>query len=235
MPDLEITVTGNSSIHRRAERSVMKVSVSSDGPSQAIVSEEVTSTANQVRRMFNEIAPKTESGAAAPDAAVTVFSMASIRSWSCIPRNNAGEPRPRQYSASSSFEAIFRDFEKLGDIASELFKMPHVQVTSIEWRLTTGTKDSLQSEVRKTAIRDAIQKANDYGEVVGHTVRAKEIHDNGSSQMFTGQLQQQQMQMQMQPQMIGQRAMGRTPGGLPLEPEDVVLNGSVQVTFVSVD
>jgi len=224
MAPLEITVEGLSSIHRHAERGVISVAVSSDGSSKETVSQEVTSTSNLLQQMFKELAPKTETGTATSDAPITVFSMGSIQSWSRIQYDKDNQPGPRQYHASSSFEVIFRDFEKLGDVASSLFAMPHVDITSISWRLTDETRESLGSETRKAAMLNAIQKARDYAEVIGREVVAVKITDSGYS--AGGRTKQ-----------TARRAVGSgivaPPNGLALEPEEVVLSGSVQVQFAT--
>src|SRR5436190_14404406 len=177
LPPLEINVTGVSTIHRHAERGSMSITVMSEGPVQETVSEEVTSTNNRLQQMFKTLAPKTATGEATPDAPVTVFSIGSIRSWSEIPYDKDRQPRPRQYYASSSFQVIFRDLDRLGEMASVLFAMPHVQIGSIQWRLTDQTRESLSTQSRKEAMLDAIQKARDYAEVVGRDVVPIEVAD----------------------------------------------------------
>lgn len=226
MAPLEINVHGSSVLHRHAERGVLSVAVSSEGLSQETVSREVTSTSNQLKKMFNELAPKTESGTPAPNAPVTVFSMTSFRTRSWIPEDKEGNALARQYEASTHFEVIFRDFEKLGDVASTLFTMPHAEIKNTSWRLTDETMESLGSESRKAAMHDAIQKAQDYAEVVRKNVVAVEITDQGSS--TRGRTKQ----------MARKSAMSMsTPGahvnGLSLEPEDVELSAVVGVKFVA--
>lgn len=228
LPPLEIDVTGISTIHRHAERGFMSITVKSEGSLQETVSEEVTSTTNRLQQMFKALAPKTATGEPAPDAQVTVFSIGSIRSWSEIPYDRNDNPRPREYHASSSFEVIFRDLDKLGETASLLFAMPHVEITSIQWRLTDETRTSLMTQSRKEAMLDAIQRARDYAEVVGREVVPVEICDDSMDYSVSTRTRQ-----------TARRSTGgsarNSPNSLALEPEDVRVYLSVRVKFTTVD
>lgn len=224
MAPLEIRLQGNSVIARPAERAVLSVKVSSEGTSQETVSNDVTLTSNNLVKIFRELAPKDEVGNATPDAPITVFSTPSLqtRSWiSTTSRNNETVQLPRCFEASSRFKVIFRDFEKLGEISDKLFKMPHTDVTETEYILTDKTQEDLGSESRKAALRDAIQKAQDYAEVVGKNVVAVEITDQGYT--AGGRTKQ-----------TARRSnYSSSPGvGLSVEPEDVQLKSSITVKFI---
>ncbi|KAH0534114.1 hypothetical protein FGG08_007288 [Glutinoglossum americanum] len=178
-------------------------------------------------KSYSRGSPKTGSGAPAPNAPVTIFSMTSLRTRSWIPRDKEGNILPCLYHASSHFEATFRDFEKLAETASALFIMPHVQVTSTAWSLTDETKEKLGSESRKEAMLDAIQKAQDFAEVLGREIVAVEARDQASSMM--GRTKQTSRR-------ATNIAVARTHvDGLALEPEDVEVNQSVSAIFTSVE
>ena len=224
MAPLEIKLTGNSVISRPAERAVLSVDVSSEGTSRETVSNDVTVTSNNLVKIFRELALKDEDGNATSDAPVTVFSTPSLQTRSWIPtssRNNETVQLPRRFQASSSLKVIFRDFEKLGEISDMLFKMPHTDVAETEYILTDKTQEGLGSESRKAALRDAIQRAQDYAEVVGKKVVAVEITDQGYTS--GGRTKQ-----------TARRSnYSSSPGvGLSVEPEDVQLKSSVTVKFI---
>lgn len=166
MAPLTIEVGGDSRITRAAERSVLHIRVSSTSKSQNDASQDVTYVCNKLRENFYNLSPKTTDGPTAPDAPVTQFTMSAFTTNSHVPRNDDGDEHAREFTASTRFTAIFRDFEKLGEITSSLFSMPHVEIECTEWRLTESTIQSLGSESRKAAMRDAIRKAKDYGEVL---------------------------------------------------------------------
>ncbi len=227
MAPLEIIVAGDSVISRHAERAVLVVRVSSEGESQETVSKDVTSTSNKLIKTFKELAPRTEDGNATPDAPVTIFSMTSLRTSSWIPepsRNNEFVQLPRQFEAITGFNVIFRNFEKLGEITGTLFTMPHATIESTEYILTDRTKEDLGSESRKAALRDAIQKAQDYAEVVGKSVVAVEITDQGYSS--GGRTKQTARRNNY-------KASASYVDGLTVEPEDVEFKSAVSVKFVA--
>ncbi|MCJ1432706.1 hypothetical protein MMC27_002063 [Xylographa pallens] len=224
-PRLEINVTGASKVSRNAERGVLSIAVSSEGPSQDTVSEAVTSTSNHLRATFRDLSPKTASGEATPDAAITIFSMTALTTKTYIPEDRQGNPLPpRLYSANTSFQVIFRDFEKLAEVAGMLFTTPHVSIVSTKWRLTDVTLAGLASETRQMAMRDAVRKAEDLAEVVGRQVFAVEITDHGS---LSG-ARTMQTARKASPS-SGVQGIGT----LALEPEDVELSASLSAKFVA--
>ena len=179
MVPLTINIQGESVIGRVAERAVLTLTVSSTGKSQTTVSEDVTSTCNNLRSIFQDLAPKNADGLAPADAPVTQFSMSSFLTSSHLPRDKDGKELEREYDASTRFTIIFRDFGKLGQITSMLFRMPHVEIENTDWRLTPATIEGLGSESRKAAMEDAIRKAKDYGDVLGRNPVAVEVRDSG--------------------------------------------------------
>ncbi|MCJ1229623.1 hypothetical protein MMC12_006292 [Toensbergia leucococca] len=226
MVPLEIHVQGTSVLQRPAERGALSVAVSSDGLSQEMVSKQITSTSNQLQNMFKELAPKTEAGLPTETAPVTVFSMTSVRTRSWIPEDKDGNPLFRKYEASTQFEVIFRDFDRLGQVATTLLTMPHAEIKSTSWRLTDETMESMGSESRQMAMRNAVQKATDYADVVGRKVVAVEITDQYSSTRGRAT------------QSLGRSGERGTKtsvsvNSLVLKPEDVELSASVDVRFVS--
>ena len=221
MAPLNIEVTGKSLIHRTAERGHLKADVSSTGKSQEIVSDNVTQTCNKLRSMFHDLAPKTAEGLATADAPVTQFSMSAFSTSSYVPRDKDNNELEREYTARTTFTTIFRDFAKLGEITSQLFRMPYVAVGDTEWKLTPDTIESLGSESRKAAMQDAIRKARDYAEVLGREPVAVEVKDSGS--YSHGRTMQ-----------TARRSRGNEKtqvDGLTLEPEDVSLKTEIHVRF----
>ena len=224
MPRLEIKVVGDSTICRHAERGVLSIAVASQGPSQETVSQDVTSSSNHLRTIFQALAPKTASGDATPDAPITIFSMTGLSTQTWIPQDRDCNPLPRLYSVSTSFRVIFCDFDKLADVASTLLITPHVSIENTTWRLTDDTYASLASESREMAMRDAVQKAEDFADVIGREVLAVEIKHLGLS----ARPRTKQSAREMGEPPLGAALIGR----LALEPEDVELSSSVEVVFV---
>lgn len=235
MAPLEIHISGTSSVAYRPERGTLAITVKSSGPEQQPVSAEVTNTSNELNKGFKELSPKLETGVATPEAAVTTFSSKHLRTWSTTPTDQNNNSLPPIYHATISFNVVFRDFEKLNEVAGMLASYPKVQIDSVNWDLTEATQKELGSETRKEAIRDAITKANDYAEVVGVKVVPVEIRDQGQGTSGTN--------------LFMSCAAPRT-GGLfgatrsendvvettpiDLNPQDVRYSGSVDVRFEAV-
>ncbi|KAL9596547.1 MAG: hypothetical protein Q9219_005725 [cf. Caloplaca sp. 3 TL-2023] len=224
-PPLTINVIGESTINRVAERAVLKALVKSTGPSQETVSQNVTETCNHLRNILLGLAPKNSEGLPSPDAAVTQFSMSGFSTSSYVPRDDDGKELDREFTASTRFEAIFRDFSKLGEVTSMLFRMQHVEVKSTEWRLTSATITSLGTESRKAAMEDAIRKAQDYAVVLGRTPVAIEVTDTGSRSFgYTAQELGHSRQSGASKQQVD---------GMTLEPEDVKYRTDIDVKFLA--
>ncbi|CAG7923146.1 unnamed protein product [Penicillium olsonii] len=181
MAPLRITVGGSSEITRRPERGVLNIDINGEGKTREIVSNKVTETSNELSKLFREHSPQTDSSGPTADAAVVSFSSTSLRTWRWVPH---GEPinSPRAvHRGNLSLVAVFRDFTKMSKVVGMVVGYSNVDINSIDWQLTGATKKTLSSESRKEAIRDAVQKANDYSEVIGRKVAAVEIQDGGNS------------------------------------------------------
>lgn len=203
----------------------------SEGPHQELVSKEVGLASNQVHQIFKELSPKTEEGLATAQAPVTKFSNTLLSTRSTVPLDHDNKPLPRVYHAHSSFQAIFRNFVTLGEVVSQLATYPKIEIDKIDWHLTDETKKALGSESRNLAMYDAIQKANDYAEVVGQKVVAVHITDEG--QVSHGRT------LQSARTFVPTAGMGYSvsPEGGPvidLTPQDIEFRGSVEVTFEAV-
>ncbi|KAK2796642.1 hypothetical protein FQN50_009482 [Emmonsiellopsis sp. PD_5] len=221
MPPLEINVVGGASLNRTAERASLSVRVQSEGEKQEIVSQNVTKTVNQLNGLFRGLSPKTETG-----GAITIFAIGTVQSSSTIPEDNDGKPiGPRQYTASASITAIFRDFEKLSEVATRLFDEPFVSITSTVWQLTDDSREQLIREARKLAIRDAIEKANDYAEAVGREVSLVRLEDTGTH-VPAGKTKQTARRSGFPPEVSH---------GIALEPQEIVLHVKISAKFATAD
>ncbi|KAK7924332.1 hypothetical protein PG985_006386 [Apiospora marii] len=188
LPQLKIHVDGSGSVFRTAERGVLHISVSKSSKSQSESSDGVRATSAHLTAQFRAHARKTEGAdgrpAPHPDAGITAFTASSMSThsqpeyeWADNKRRDLG----LTYHATSTFEVVFRDMALLADTAAELAAMPHVAITSTEWRLTAATCAEIEREARKKAIENAVQKADDYAGVVGRKVVAVEITDGPAS------------------------------------------------------
>jgi uncharacterized protein YggE len=184
MSALKITVTGNSSVSHPPERCTIRFSVKSNGPQQALVARNVTQAANSLQSWFKQFL-SSEEASTTEEAPVTKFSISNIKSW-VKRRDDEDKPVTDPHHAAITFTATFRDFSAMGKVVSGLLSYPDVEIKSVDWSLTDETGKRLSSDTRKMALRDAIQKSEDFSEVLGRNVVAVEVSDSGNSRSSHG-------------------------------------------------
>lgn len=174
MSQLEISVTGRGTAIRPAERALL--SVSAECPqvkTPAEASSLVTASANAIREIIMSLCPQDEeTGRTLPDAPIVHYSLSTMDTTSHTPRSRNPEsgkmePDPTLYSARVDLKIKFQDFAVLNKVATQLSAMDHVRVSGVSWKLTDATLDAIEGDTRRSAGRDAIQKAWDYAEVFG--------------------------------------------------------------------
>ncbi|KGO78034.1 Protein of unknown function DUF541 [Penicillium italicum] len=220
MAPLSIFVDGKSSVTRQAERGNLNFIIKAIGTDREGLSKKVTETSNDINRLFKELSPKADTGEIIPGSPVTSFSSTSLETRFHFPRDEEGERLPTVYHANLSLHAVFQDFAKLNEVVGKLIFYPNIEIASLGWCLTEATQMALSSESREEAMRDAVQKANDYARVVRREVDAVDIRETGgglqygmNSRMIPGQhnlhMQSQMATMQMQQQQVVQSNTGQ--------------------------
>lgn len=184
MAPLKVVLDGTSSISRQPEQCTLRFTVSTTGPNRESVSKEVTETSNEINQLFKELSPRTETGETIPGSPVASFSSTSLQTRCEIPTNRSGKPLPAVYRATLSLNALFRDFTKLNEVVGKLLTYSNVEIQTLNWCLTEATQKALNSESREEAMRNAVQKANDYAKVVGQEVHAVQIRESGSGLQY---------------------------------------------------
>ncbi|EEQ87380.2 uncharacterized protein BDCG_02500 [Blastomyces dermatitidis ER-3] len=160
----------------------------------------------------------------------TAFDIASITTSSRVPTDRDDNPTSlRQFSVFANLSATFRDFAKLGEIASQLFMMPFVEVRAVNWRLMDVTAEKLAKEARKKPLMDAIEKANDFAETVHREVFPVEINDQGGSTSVSGPLH---MARAMTARVDDPGSSGHS---LDLEPQEITVRASIMAKFATAD
>lgn len=250
-PQLEIYVDGKGSVFRTAERGVVHLSVSSTSTDQSTAFVDVKDTVETLTQKFRSFATKTNDGSPHPTAGITTFTVSPLNTSSHFQRDHNYreiKSKPKEHTVRSTAEVVFRNLELLSDISHELANMPHVSIVNSEWRLTGPTRMEIEREARVKAIKDAVQKAEDYAGVVGRQVVAVEIKDGPSSNStsrpyYFGAPAQMQMQGPAQMQHLQQQMAQAQAGGSPsvtmdgpaLEPRTITVSAQVNAKFVSVD
>jgi uncharacterized protein YggE len=145
--------------------------------------------------------------------------MRSVCTSSYRPRDAQGVELARRFAANATFEVEFRDFTKMGPVATQLLAMPNVNISNTVWRLTEQTKQSLGSQARKEAVQDAMARARDFAEAAGCTeVWPFEIADGQSSVEYASDVPQ-----------AGKPSDAAEGSELSFVPEDVQLRAIVAI------
>ncbi|OQE46887.1 hypothetical protein PENCOP_c001G00630 [Penicillium coprophilum] len=218
MAPLQIIVTGKSSITHAPERGTLSFSVKGTGHEQEKVAKEVATSSINLQHWIKSTFDPLANGSEPP---LVNFSSTSIRTWTKS-TDRHDQPVSNPHHASISFKAVFRDFAKLNHAIEELLAYPKVEIDGLNWTLTDETGRRLASDARKLALRDAIQQAEDYSEVIGRDVAVAEIADNGASPY--------RAQRHMMAASYGSQS-GEDPLPLDLTPQDIDVESNVSVTF----
>lgn len=248
MEPLKIRITGESSIARLAEQGVLRLTVTSEGPELATVSTEVISRSNTLTELFKTLYPKADDDTATADAAVTKFASTFLRTRSYTPRDKDKQPLPKVYQASMALGIVFRDITKLSQVVGQLVTYSNVCINSIDWSLTKATQDALYSRVRREAIRNAVNKANDYAREVGREVYPVDIMESGGSAVVQQHARGSSFGFGAQHRLYTMREVGGSGGfvgltpshapglfeTLDLSPPDIQVTASVNAKFQSV-
>lgn len=219
---LEVNVHGNSDLTAKAELVVLDFVVSAEAASQNDVSTAIRPVSRELQSKLETLSTRKEQDVA--DAPVTIYTMGSLSTRSCMPRNRAGETQQKIFSASIAFTATFQDFDVFNEVADKLLNTQHVQIRNLEWRLREGTRHAMSKQSRQLALQDAMEKAEQFASALGRELVVSKVDDESfapSSRML----------MRSEGRL---RGMGEDEddAALSLIPEDVQVSCSVAVSFV---
>lgn len=173
MTETVITVQGRNVARHAAERAVVRLGVSFDGPQRDAVFAKASAAAETLR---DGIQPLHDSSS----GPITTWSSDSVQVWGDRPWNNEGKQLALVFHARIGFTAEFNDFDALSRFLEQQATADGVTINWVEWKLTDERKDAVTTEVRALAVADAVAKATVYARAVGlATLRAVAIADPG--------------------------------------------------------
>jgi hypothetical protein len=123
----------------------------------------------------------------------------------------------------------FRDFAKMGSMATMLSTMPNVTINNITWALTDATKKSLETQSCKLSVENAVAKARDFADTFGieaNAVGAMELTDGRG---ITAGSAHRNVRMGKAMTVGG---LGAGESMLSFESEEIKLQSSITVRFV---
>lgn len=171
MSEVVITVRGESSARVRAEEAAVRVTVVTDGPARGPVVERAQERAASVQ---DGLVAHLRSGE------VSEWSSARVSVFSDRPWNHDGTQLPLVHHAAIELSATFTDAGALSWWLGDVAESDDVQVTAVEWRLSSDTRARTERDVAADAVHVAVERATAYADALGlASVTAVEIADAG--------------------------------------------------------
>lgn len=169
---LVITVRGEHESWHPAERGIVHLAVSIDGPDRSEVFDAALQSSSRVHALLAKLASN--------DGAITRWSSDTVRVTSQRPWNNTGQQLPLVHSAAIDYVARFKDFDALALFIEYVSAVDNTAVKYVEWELTEESSRAAHAHTRRLAVTDALTKAHEYAASVGLTeVTALAIADPG--------------------------------------------------------
>ncbi len=217
----EITVRGSFSAFQAPERATVHISIGYEGPAMEPVYGRVAQDLATVKASIEKLQRLEPSP-------VTWWSAEQLRTWSNRPWNKDGKTLPLVHHAAVGVRVKFCEFGEMSRwIGRRVAGTEGFRVSQIEWALTEKRRADLLKEVRTRAVRDAVERAQQYCAALGSgTVRAIAVADAGM--LGNG----------LRPDVGGAapylRAAAAPGGGTDLEfaPQDIEVSAAVDARFV---
>lgn len=214
---LDITVRGSAEQHHPAERALVALTASIEGSDKQQAFAVALAIQQPLSGQLDELAA-TE--------AVQSWSSDQVRVFSHRPWVGDGQRGPVVHVAKLEVRAEFTDFERLSGFLDHWSGVEGVEISGVVWDISAKNRRVYEGEVRKTAVDDAVAKAQAYANAVRRgKVVAVQIADPG---MLTGS-------GETPPSAFYKTASFDASGGpgpvLALTPEEIVIRVEVDARF----
>ncbi|GAB3301846.1 DUF541 domain-containing protein [Epidermidibacterium keratini] len=217
---MTITVAGSASATYPPERARVSLSVRAARPERETATSEVATVQTRLRGELTEL----ESS-----GALTTWSSGNVSSYSYRPWDRDGNQLDTEHVAQVEIEATFADLEAISPAVDRWLRDPLVTMHDVYWHLTKDSRHRRSAEVRRTAVEDAVMKAQAYADALGAgTVEPVEIADQGMLQRGTPAAGPRQAYAMAAP---GGPPGGSAPDAIELSPKNITLRVSVEARF----
>ena len=209
---LDITVRGSAEQRHPAERAIVSMAASIEGADKQQVLADAVAIQEPLTGQLRDLVEL---------RAVLTWSSDQVRVYSHRPWDDNGKRGAMVQVARVQVVAEFFDFERLSGFLDYWSGVDGVEVSGIGWDVTTKNRRLYESEVRKSAVDDAVGKAQAYANAVRRgKVVAVQIADPG---MLSGPGETAPVALY--------KAADVGAGALDLTPEDIVIRVEVDARF----
>lgn len=168
---LEITVRGSAEKRYPAERAVVAVSAAVEGHDKEQVFHDAVAIQDP---LTNQLAGLLERGV------VTTWSSDQVRVYSHRPWGADGSRLPLVHRAMVQARGEFTDFERLSGFLDYWAGKDGVEIGGVTWDVTAKNRRAYESDVRRSAVEDAVSKAQSYADALRRgRVHALQLADPG--------------------------------------------------------
>lgn len=216
---LDITVRGSAEQHHPAERAAVSLAVAIEGSDKQHVFSGAMAVQEPLTGQLKDLVGL---------QAVTSWSSDQVRVFSHRPwdGDGSGKRGATVHVARVQVRAEFTDFERLSGFLDHWSGVDGLEVGGIAWDVSAKNRRTYEAEVRKSAVDDAVSKAQSYANAVRRgKVVAVQIADPG---MLAGP-------GDLQPSALHKVAsFGLADGSgtdLDLTPEEIVIHVEVDARF----
>lgn len=217
---LDITVRGSAEQRYPAERAIVSMAAAIEGGDKVEVFADAVAIQEPLGKQLRELVEL---------HAVESWSSDQVRVYSHRPWDADGKRGDMVHVARVQVQAEFTDFERLSGFLDFWSGTDGVEIGGIGWDVTSKNRRAYEAEVRKSAVDDAVAKAQSYANAVRRgKVVAQQLADPG---MLTNQSES----PGGSPVMYKSASMDMTGGRseLDLTPEEIVIRVDVDARFVA--
>lgn len=222
MPETIITVAGSSRVRRNPERARVRIGVGFEGTKR-------DSVLAATRAAHESLTGSLESLLDEQNGPVIVWSSEEIRVWGQRPWSQDGTRLPVEFHSAVFVDAEFDDFEALSEWIDVVAIREGIAIDGIDWLLSPETEHELQTEARRNAVVDALDKAHEYAEALGlGEVTPLAVADPGLLEISAAAT------FDAPPTMAMARAMPAAGGGgMELRPSTIAVEATVHIRFTA--
>jgi uncharacterized protein len=215
---LEITVRGSAEQRFAAERATVTLATAIESTDKQQVYDDAVSVLEPLVIQLRELADR---------GSVSTWSSDQVRVYSHRPWDSEGVRGELQHVARLQITAEFTDFERLSGFIDYWAGKDGIEIGGIAWDVTARNRRSYESDVRKAAVDNAINKAQAYADAVRRgRVTALSIADPG---MLNGDGEQSPIPFMMTSSSLD----SDTATELDLTPDEIVIHVEVDAIFAS--